>query len=211
MASGYFDFTSGAVLTAAQLEDYCELQGIMRFASAAARTTALSGVLTEGLTCYLIDLNVIQVYSGTAWSTIGPVHGGLTAWTPVITQSNAPTFTNTLSWYSRVGRMVTGATSLALTSAGTASNTITVTFPVTAASGTDAVGSGYIVDASSGLYTVIAVAASTTAVKFLTTNNAGTVSLANQTMGSGANAMTAALAATDVITFTFDYQAAADA
>ena len=211
MAQGYLDYVAGQVLTAAQLEDYCELQTTMRFATTAARNTALSGVLIEGLRCFLVDSNVEQVYSGTAWSTVGPVHGGLTTWTPVITQSNAPTFTNTLSWYSRVGRMVTGAFSLAVTSAGTASNTITVTFPVTAATGTDAVGTGYWTDATVGTEAFVAVAASTTTMKFYATDPAFTVSAASRTVGSGGNANAAALASGDVLSGTFTYQAAADA
>ena len=210
MASGYFDFTSGATLTAAQLEDYCELQGIMRFASAAARTTALSGVLTEGLMCYLIDLNVIQVYSGSAWSTIGPVHGAQTSWTPVITQSGTPTFTNTLSWYTRVGRHVTGAFSLSLTGAGTSSNTITVTFPVTATTGTDAVGSGYFTDSSTGVtYPLILAASSTTVMLFIDSASSGVT--ANLLLGSGSSTFTGALASGDRLTGMFSYTAAADA
>ena len=211
MAQGYLDFVAGQTLTAAQVEDYCELQTTMRFATTAARNTALSGVLIEGLRGYLVDSNVEQVYSGTAWSTVGPVHGALTTWTPVITQSNAPTFTNTLSWYSRVGRMVTGAFSLAVTSAGTASNTITVTFPVTAATGTDAVGSGYWIDATVGLETYVVVAATTTTMKFYATQIANNISAANKTAGSGANANASALASGDVLSGTFTYQAAADA
>ena len=57
MAAGYKDFTAGAVLTAADLEDYTQNQSIMRFASASARDTALSTVKTEGMHAYLIDVN----------------------------------------------------------------------------------------------------------------------------------------------------------
>ena len=57
MAAGYKDFVAGTVLAAADLEDYCELQSVMRFASAAARDTALSAVKTEGMLAYLLDVN----------------------------------------------------------------------------------------------------------------------------------------------------------
>lgn len=85
MAQGYKDFTAGMVLTAADLEDYCQNQTTMRFASASARDTALSAVLTEGLRAYLIDTNSECIYSGAAWSTIGPVHGGEVAYSPTLT------------------------------------------------------------------------------------------------------------------------------
>jgi hypothetical protein len=39
----------------------------MVFASSAARTTALSGVLAEGMVSYLQDTNSLEVYDGSAW------------------------------------------------------------------------------------------------------------------------------------------------
>jgi hypothetical protein len=39
----------------------------MVFADSAARTTALSGVLAEGMMSYLQDTNAVEVYNGTAW------------------------------------------------------------------------------------------------------------------------------------------------
>lgn len=39
----------------------------MRFANAAARTTALSGVLAEGMVSYLMDTDAVEVYNGTSW------------------------------------------------------------------------------------------------------------------------------------------------
>ena len=48
-AAGYKLFVTGDVLTAAQVNDYLMLQTVMVFANSAARTSALSGVLAEGL------------------------------------------------------------------------------------------------------------------------------------------------------------------
>jgi hypothetical protein len=39
----------------------------MVFADSAARTTALSGVLAEGMVSYLQDTNAVEVYNGSAW------------------------------------------------------------------------------------------------------------------------------------------------
>ena len=71
-------FTSGSVLTAAQVNTYLMDQAVMRFASAAARTAAFGGVgeptLAEGMMSYLIDTKSVEVYNGTAW--VGISGGG---------------------------------------------------------------------------------------------------------------------------------------
>jgi hypothetical protein len=68
-------FTSGAVLTAAQVNTYLMDQSVMRFADEAARTAAFGGtgepVLAEGMMSYLMDVNQVQVYDGSAWVAIG--------------------------------------------------------------------------------------------------------------------------------------------
>ena len=65
--AGYKLFNTGDVLTAAQVNTYLQEQAVMRFANAAARTTALSGVLAEGMVSYLDDTNTLEVYNGSAW------------------------------------------------------------------------------------------------------------------------------------------------
>lgn len=67
---GYKDFTVGQVLTSAEVDGYLMQQTIMVFASSAARTTALSGVLAEGMFSYLTDTNATQYYDGSAWVDI---------------------------------------------------------------------------------------------------------------------------------------------
>jgi hypothetical protein len=42
-------------------------QTVMVFADAAARTTALSGVVAEGMLSYLKDTNAVEVYNGSSW------------------------------------------------------------------------------------------------------------------------------------------------
>ena len=67
-------FTSGSVLTAAQVNTYLMDQAVMRFADEAARTAAFGGVgepvLAAGMMSYLIDTASVQVYNGTAWVAI---------------------------------------------------------------------------------------------------------------------------------------------
>jgi len=66
MASGYKNFTAGDILTAAQVNDYLMKQATMRFASATARDAAITSP-TEGMVCYLDDVNQIFFYTGSAW------------------------------------------------------------------------------------------------------------------------------------------------
>lgn len=71
MAEGYKDWSAGDILTAADLEDYTVKQSVMRFADSSARTTALSGVLAEGMVSYLKDTDTVEVYDGSAWVAVG--------------------------------------------------------------------------------------------------------------------------------------------
>lgn len=106
MAQGYKDFTAGAVLTAADLEDYNQNQSVMRFATAAARDSALTTVKVEGMMAYLIDSNTVTVYNGSAWSTIGPVHGALTTFVPTWTNLTVGNGVLNICSYQRIGRTI---------------------------------------------------------------------------------------------------------
>ena len=68
-------FTSGSVLTAAQVNTYLMDQTVMRFADEAARTAAFGGAgeptLASGMMSYLVDVAQVQVYDGSAWVAIG--------------------------------------------------------------------------------------------------------------------------------------------
>lgn len=65
--AGYKLFNTGDVLTAAQVNTYLMQQTVMVFADSTARTTALSGVLAEGMLSYLQDTNTVEVYNGSSW------------------------------------------------------------------------------------------------------------------------------------------------
>jgi hypothetical protein len=65
--AGYKLFNTGDVLTAAQVNTYLMEQSVMVFDDAAARTTALTGVVAEGMLSYLKDTNAVEVYDGSSW------------------------------------------------------------------------------------------------------------------------------------------------
>ncbi len=69
--AGYKLFNTGDVLTAAQVNTYLNEQTVMVFANSAARTSALSGVLAEGMMSYLQDTNAVEVYDGSNWVSVG--------------------------------------------------------------------------------------------------------------------------------------------
>jgi hypothetical protein len=69
--AGYKLFATGDVLTAAEVNTYLQQQVTMVFANSTARTTALSGVLAEGMMSYLQDTNTVEVYNGSNWVNVG--------------------------------------------------------------------------------------------------------------------------------------------
>ena len=69
--AGYKLFQTGDVLTAAQVNQYLNEQTVMVFANAAARTSALTSVLAEGMMSYLQDTNSVEVYNGSSWVNVG--------------------------------------------------------------------------------------------------------------------------------------------
>jgi hypothetical protein len=64
---GFKTFATGDVLTAADVNGYL-MQGVLVFASAAARDAAITAP-QAGQTAYLKDTNIITSYSGSAWVT----------------------------------------------------------------------------------------------------------------------------------------------
>jgi hypothetical protein len=65
---GFKTFTTGEVLTAADTNGYL-MQGVLVFASAAARDTAITSP-QEGQFAYLKDTNVTTYYTGSAWANL---------------------------------------------------------------------------------------------------------------------------------------------
>jgi hypothetical protein len=98
--AGYKTFTTGDVLTAAQVQYHLQNQSIMYFANATARDTALPvGTVQEGMFAYLADTNATVFYDGAAWQGFGT--GDITALTAgsgiTITSATGPVPTVSLS------------------------------------------------------------------------------------------------------------------
>jgi len=69
MGSGYRTFTSGEVLTAANVQNYLADQAVMVFANASARDAAISSP-EDGMICYLEDTGYYQAYESSSWSNM---------------------------------------------------------------------------------------------------------------------------------------------
>jgi hypothetical protein len=72
----FLDFTAGQVLTADVVDTFLMRQTVMVFDDAAARDTALSGVLAQGMLALLKDSNDIFKYTGTVWTNIDTTNPG---------------------------------------------------------------------------------------------------------------------------------------
>ena len=89
--AGYKLFNTGDVLTAQQVNEYLQQQTVMVFANSTARTTALSGVLAEGMMSYLQDTNSVEVYNGSAWVSVSSDQIPLTTKGDLLTYSTTDT------------------------------------------------------------------------------------------------------------------------
>lgn len=73
MGSGFRTFTAGEVLTASNVQNYLMDQSVMTFADSAARSSAIGTAnFEEGMTSYLQDTKLVEVYNGTAWVGVAP-------------------------------------------------------------------------------------------------------------------------------------------
>ena len=97
---GFKDFTTGEVLTSADVDGYL-MQGVWVFANAAARTAAVTSP-QEGNASFLKDTNALEIYDGAAWVAYGAgditgvtagtgISGGGTSGTVTVTNSMATT------------------------------------------------------------------------------------------------------------------------
>lgn len=79
--SGFRTFTAGAVLTAAQVQNYLQDQAVMVFASASARTTALASP-AQGMMSFLNDSNSYWQYYEVYNATTNPGGASVAGWYP---------------------------------------------------------------------------------------------------------------------------------
>jgi len=170
------------------------------------------GSPSTGTVIYETDTKNTRVYNGSTWASfIAPAAGAATTWTPTITQSGSVTCTVTRAVYQRIGRWIKGNAYLTVTGTGTANNVITIGgLPFTGAAGQVIVGQSVIVDISASTnYAGLVAMPTTTTFSFVP---CAVVSAINTYDGlTASNGFSAALASTDIVAFSFEYEAAADA
>lgn len=84
---GFKTFATGEVLTAGDTNGYL-MQGVLVFANAAARTSAITSP-QEGQMSYLKDTNSTEYYSGSAWIAVSGASGGMTLISEVVASANS--------------------------------------------------------------------------------------------------------------------------
>jgi len=193
-------FTAGDVLTASQVQDYLQDQSVMVFAGTAARSSAISSP-SEGMVAITTDTDELQYYNGSAW-TAGLSFGAWKTWAPTISGFTA-TGTHTAK-YIQIGKTVIATTYFVSSSAWTGS-VLTVSLPVTAASGGNINGSGYCGVTSSASFSPLSVITTSTSAINLTANNAAGTYL---TLASVTTTAPIAWASGSVFSFTVIYEAA---
>ena len=127
--AGYKLFSTGEVLTATNVNTYLMQQSVMVFASAAARTAALSGVVAEGMVSYRTDSKVLEVYNGTSWVDFtGDITGITTAANSGLSGGGTSgTITLTLATTAKGDLLIgTGSGTAAVLPVGTTNQTIIV-------------------------------------------------------------------------------------
>lgn len=72
--AGRKTFVAGAVLTAAEVQNYLQDQAVMVFAGTATRSSAIPSP-SEGMVTYRIDTKQLEYYNGTAWTAVGGAGG----------------------------------------------------------------------------------------------------------------------------------------
>lgn len=164
--AGYKLFNTGDVLTAAQVNTYLQEQVVMVFANAAARTTALSGVLAEGMVSYLKDTDALEIYSGAAWvgygsgDITGITTGATSGLTGGVTSGTADLKFNTTA----KGGLLVGTGLGTVTEVSVGTNNFVLTADSTQASGVKwaaAAGGGKVLQVVNATYGTAAQVAST--------------------------------------------------
>lgn len=105
---GFKDFTTGEVLTSADVDGYL-MQGIWVFASAAARSAAVTSP-QEGNMSYLKDTNSTEYYSGSAWVAIAGAGGSMTLLSTTSLSGATTTISSISQDYLSLYAVITGVT-----------------------------------------------------------------------------------------------------
>jgi len=96
-------FSAGDILTAADVDGYLMDQTVMKFASAAARSSVIGTAVAAGMVSYRTDGTVLEFYNGSAWAPVGvDVPAGTTvsaAYTATATDAGATIIANGTAAY----------------------------------------------------------------------------------------------------------------
>jgi hypothetical protein len=194
MGSGFKTFTAASVLTAADLNNFCQSQSVMYFATTAARDTAITSPV-DGMVAYIGSNDSdegLYTYNGTSWRK-GP--GWNAPWGRVgsaVSSSNTTSVNATakdvtslsVSWTAVANRYYRTTVIIPvysqLTTSGIVNLLITDGTPTTkqsinldAAAGTDVNIQGFVIESN------IATGSATRKARILTTAGSGTVSAAS--------------------------------
>jgi hypothetical protein len=199
----YSTLVAGTTITASWANANVRDQVVTPFATTAARDSAITSPV-NGMLASITDDDTFTVYNGSAWSTAVD-YGVWSTWTTTLTQSGSVSHTALYARYMQEGKKVVARCSLDVTGTGTASNSVTISLPVTAASGDFVpIGSGRIYDTSASTqYAGVAINPTTTTCSLLL--GSGGVS---NFMGATGGGFTAALASGDDVGFAIEYEAA---
>jgi len=144
--SGYRTWVLGETISQGNVQSYLQDQSVMFFASAAARTTAIS-TPTEGMVSYLSDTGMLEVYDGSAWVTYASTwlddtsfrasNGSLSVLTATLT---------TVPWGTEITDTKNGHAAGATTYAVPSSGWYAIAFRYTFASGTTGITARVVVN-----------------------------------------------------------------
>lgn len=70
--AGFRTFLPDEVLTADNVQNYLQSQVVQVYNDAAARTAALTGLVSEGMVSYLKDTNLVYLFDGADWIPVSP-------------------------------------------------------------------------------------------------------------------------------------------
>ena len=189
MAGGYKLFSTGEVLTAANVNNYLMRQTVMVFADATARTTALSGVLAEGMISYRTDAKVMELYNGTTWVDFSGDIVGVTAGTGLSGGGTSGTVTLSIDTATTVDKTTAQIlTNKTLTSPAINTSTLKSPREITTVSATAATGT-------------INFDANTQAVLYYTSNASANWTL--NVRGDGSTTLNSVMATNDTLTISF--------
>jgi hypothetical protein len=146
--------------------------------------------------------------TGLKWAAAASPSYTYTTYSPVVYQNGTSVAKNNGGGnscsYVQIGKFVHGKVGVTMTATGTANQFLEIDLPVTANSGANLQGYGYLIDSSANLsYPFYCELNGTTKVVFRSTD-----STANKYLGETGSPFTAALATSDQIFINFQYEAA---